>query len=128
MRILSQVALLLALSILSVFAGCSPARQSAATPFDLVIENGHIIDGTGSPWYAADVGIRGGRIAAIGHLASAGGDAPIGRSRESGRAGIHRYARPVGADHPREPAPAVKDLSGNYDGDHRRGRFGRAAQ
>ena len=70
MRILSQVALLLALSILSVVAGCSPARQSAATPFDLVIENGHIIDGTGSPWYAADVGIRDGRIAAIGHLAS----------------------------------------------------------
>ena len=69
MRILSQVALLLALSILSVVAGCSPARPSAATPFDLVIENGHIIDGTGSPWYAADVGIRGGRIAAIGHLA-----------------------------------------------------------
>ena len=70
MRILNQVALLFVLSILSVFAGCSPARQSAAKPFDLVIENGHIIDGTGSPWYAADVGIRDGRIAAIGHLAS----------------------------------------------------------
>jgi dihydroorotase/N-acyl-D-amino-acid deacylase len=69
MRILSQVTLLLALSILTVVAGCSPTRQSAATPFDLVIEGGHIIDGTGSPWYAADVGIRGGRIAAIGHLA-----------------------------------------------------------
>ena len=33
--------------------------------------NGHIIDGTGSPWYGADVGIRGGKIAEIGHLASA---------------------------------------------------------
>lgn len=28
-----------------------------------------MIDGTGSPWYSADVGIRGGRIAAIGRLA-----------------------------------------------------------
>ena len=37
-------------------------------PFDLIIEHGHVIDGTGAPWYAADVGIRGGRIAAIGRL------------------------------------------------------------
>ncbi|HEU5337451.1 MAG TPA: hypothetical protein VFU27_15900, partial [Terriglobales bacterium] len=37
-------------------------------PYDLVILHGHIIDGTGSPWYAADLGIREGRIAAIGNL------------------------------------------------------------
>ena len=40
----------------------------AAQSFDLVIINGHIIDGTGSPWYSGDVGIRNGRIAAIGNL------------------------------------------------------------
>jgi N-acyl-D-amino-acid deacylase len=40
-------------------------------PFDLVITNGHIIDGTGSPWYSGDLGIRDGRIAAIGSLSSA---------------------------------------------------------
>jgi dihydroorotase/N-acyl-D-amino-acid deacylase len=40
-------------------------------PFDIVILNGHVIDGTGSPWYAADIGIRDGRIAAIGRLAGA---------------------------------------------------------
>jgi dihydroorotase/N-acyl-D-amino-acid deacylase len=39
--------------------------------FDLVIINGHIIDGTGSPWYSGDIGIREGKIAAIGNLASA---------------------------------------------------------
>ena len=44
----------------------------AQTPtFDLVITHGHIIDGTGSPWYSGDVGIRDGRIAAIGNLAEA---------------------------------------------------------
>jgi len=37
--------------------------------FDLVITNGHIIDGTGSPWYSGDIGIRDGKIAAIGNLA-----------------------------------------------------------
>jgi len=42
---------------------------AAAGPYDIVIRNGRIIDGTGSPWYAGDVAIRGGRIAAIGHLA-----------------------------------------------------------
>src|SRR5579864_6531095 len=39
--------------------------------FDVVIRNGHIIDGTGSPWYADDIGIRDGRIAAIGNLSHA---------------------------------------------------------
>jgi N-acyl-D-amino-acid deacylase len=41
---------------------------TAEAPYDLVIRNGHIIDGTGSPWYAGDVAIRDGRIAAIGSL------------------------------------------------------------
>ena len=45
------------------------AAQSAT--FDLVIRNGRIVDGTGSPWYAADLGIRDGRIAAIGRLEGA---------------------------------------------------------
>ena len=44
---------------------------AADTPFDLVIINGHIIDGTGSPWYSGEVGIRDGHIAAIGNLAGA---------------------------------------------------------
>jgi N-acyl-D-amino-acid deacylase len=39
--------------------------------YDVLIRNGRIIDGTGSPWYAGDVGIRGGRIAAIGTLGGA---------------------------------------------------------
>jgi N-acyl-D-amino-acid deacylase len=40
-------------------------------PYDVVIENGHIIDGTGSPWYSGQIGIRNGKIAAIGNLAKA---------------------------------------------------------
>jgi N-acyl-D-amino-acid deacylase len=43
----------------------------AQAPFDVVITDGHIIDGTGSPWYSGDVGIRGGKIAAIGNLTDA---------------------------------------------------------
>jgi N-acyl-D-amino-acid deacylase len=42
---------------------------AATAPYDLVIRNAHIVDGTGSPWYAGDIGIRDGKIAAIGTLA-----------------------------------------------------------
>ena len=44
--------------------------QVPNTALDLVITNGHIIDGSGSPWYSGDIGIRGGKIAAIGNLSA----------------------------------------------------------
>jgi N-acyl-D-amino-acid deacylase len=46
----------------------SAARDAPPARFDVIIEHGHVIDGTGAPWYEADVGIRSGRIAAIGRL------------------------------------------------------------
>ena len=46
------------------------AQAPASSTLDLVITNGHIIDGTGSPWYSGDVGIRDGKIAAIGNLSA----------------------------------------------------------
>ena len=51
-----------------VLIGLAQTSSSRSSAFDLVITNGHIIDGTGSPWYSGDVGIRDGRIAAIGQL------------------------------------------------------------
>src|SRR5207253_5511712 len=51
----------------AVITACArPTAPTPIQPFDLLIRNGHIIDGTGSPWYAADLAIRGDRIAAIG--------------------------------------------------------------
>ncbi len=47
------------------------ARASAQGNYDLIVRNGRIIDGTGSPWYHGDVAIRDGRIVAIGRLADA---------------------------------------------------------
>ncbi len=63
---------LLMLSTVALLAQ-SPAGTTnlQGEPFDVVIVNGHIIDGTGSPWYSGQVGIRGGRIAAIGNLETA---------------------------------------------------------
>jgi len=50
--------------------GGAPALAAHETPttYDLIIENGRVVDGTGAPWFAADVGIRAGRVAAIGRL------------------------------------------------------------
>src|SRR5690242_4075520 len=48
----------------------SPLYAQTA-PYDLIIRNGHIIDGTGSPWYSGDIGIRNGRIAAVGFIGTA---------------------------------------------------------
>jgi N-acyl-D-amino-acid deacylase len=61
------------LVLIMLATGCTLLAQTLAQApgFDLVITNGHIIDGTGSPWYSGDIGIREGRIAAIGNLAAA---------------------------------------------------------
>ena len=56
---------------LSIGVFAQRAASAASTePFDIVIVNGHVMDGSGSPWYSADVGIRAGHIAAIGNLQS----------------------------------------------------------
>ena len=38
--------------------------------FDVMIKNGRVVDGTGSPWFKADLGIKNGKIAKIGSLNS----------------------------------------------------------
>ncbi|HEX6503712.1 MAG TPA: D-aminoacylase [Terriglobales bacterium] len=47
-----------------------PSFSSSET-FDIIITNGHIMDGTGSPWYTGDIAIRDGRIVTIGNLQDA---------------------------------------------------------
>ena len=50
------------------FALLLTAQWLAAQDFDLLVTGGRIVDGSGNPWYRADLGIRGGRIAEIGKL------------------------------------------------------------
>ena len=49
------------------------AQRTASTgsDFDVLIKNGHIIDGSGNPWVSGDIAIRGDRIVAIGNLQNA---------------------------------------------------------
>ena len=48
--------------------------------FDLIVRGGSVIDGTRAPRFDADVGVRSGRIEAIGDLASATADEAIDAS------------------------------------------------
>src|SRR4051794_31732754 len=44
------------------------AFASFAADYDLLIRNARIIDGSGNPWFRADIGITGGKISKIGFL------------------------------------------------------------
>jgi len=59
------------LFVVLLFSFAQAAAREPALSFDVVITNGRIIDGTGSPWYSGDIGIRNGKIALIGNLSAA---------------------------------------------------------
>ncbi len=64
------------------------------TAFDTLIRGGRIVDGTGCPAYYADIGIRDGRIAAIGDLADASATSVIdahGRTVAPGHVAQHAH-------------------------------------
>jgi dihydroorotase/N-acyl-D-amino-acid deacylase len=59
-------------------AGPGPGQQRV---YDLIFAGGRVVDGTGAPWFRADVGVIGDRIASIGDLAQAAARRRIDASR-----------------------------------------------
>ena len=56
----------MAMVLAAIAVGLRLGAQGPA--YDVLIRNGHVVDGTGNPWVAADVAIKSGRIAAVGRL------------------------------------------------------------
>lgn len=68
-RFVAGLLLTLAIHSASEDIRCVMADQiPGQVNLDLVIQNGRIIDGTGAPWYSADVGVLDGKIVRIGNI------------------------------------------------------------
>ena len=65
------------LTFLAISTAMLPLYAAGKEPFDLLIKNGRIVDGTGTPWYEADVGIVDDRIAPVGNLSEASAERNI---------------------------------------------------
>ena len=66
------VALATSVTLVTLF-GCAVSGGGTSgfdreVPFDVLISGARVIDGTGNPWFRADVGIRGDLIAEVGSL------------------------------------------------------------
>ncbi len=86
-----------ALVLASLSAGT--AAQPAPERYDVIVRNGTVIDGAGTPRYQADVAIAGGSIARVGNLAAAQAGVEIdatGLYVAPGFINIHSHATPEG--------------------------------
>ena len=66
LRVLALVVATGALAACASRGAVSAGAMAATGSYDVIIENGRLVDGTGAAWYYGDIALRGDRIAAIG--------------------------------------------------------------
>ena len=102
---------------------CQPqAGDGASGGYDVLITNGQIVDGTGSPAYAGDVGIRGQRIAAIGDLSTSEAERVIdaaGHVVAPGFIDLHSHSSWYFLVDPRTPSKVTQGITLDVEGEGR---------
>lgn len=92
---MKQTFWILALVLGSAMVAPSTVFGQDTNSFDLIVRGGRVLDGTGNPWFRADIGVRDGRIVTIGMLTGATADQVIdatGRYVSPGFIDIHSHA------------------------------------
>ena len=127
LRPMTKTSWLLRAAVVSV--ALAAATPSPAQPtYDLLFRGGRVVDGTGAPWFAADVAVRDGRIAAVGRLDGARATRVVDATGLVIAPGLHRPARPVRVQRAGRRPGGLEDHAGHHHRGHRRGGVDRAAR
>ncbi len=86
------------LFLFSIVSAKSLSAQDTSNPYDLIIKNGKIVDGTGNPYFYGDVGVRDDKIVFVGNLSGANAERIIdasGKIVAPGFIDIHTHGEPA---------------------------------
>ena len=107
---------------LALLPSACQRQDGASGAYDILITNGRIVDGTGSPAFEGDVGIRGQRIAAVGDLS----DAEAGRVIDAtghvvapGFIDLHSHSSWYFLVDPRTPSKVTQGITLDIEGEGR---------
>ena len=101
MKLLFRITLLsvvLAAITLTAYWKSAHEAKAAAPMYDLLIINAHVVDGTGNPWFRADVAIKDGRIARIGRVSPSDAQTVIdarGQTLAPGFIDVHTHVESI---------------------------------
>ena len=116
-----NAAFVVTLALALFCAACQPQGE-AAGEYDVLIINGRIVDGTGSPAYEGDVGIQGQRITAVGDLSDSDAGRVIdarGHVVAPGFIDLHSHSSWYFLVDPRTPSKVTQGITLDIEGEGR---------